>query len=153
MGVGKTTFGQYIADLNNLSFVDLDEYIVKNESQSIPTIFNDYGESYFRSLEAKYLHECLTKFNVIATGGGIIEGDESYELLRKQKFVIWLDCHIEIIYNRIKEDKNRPNANKKSLTDLKNLYFNRYSRYNEIAFIKVNSNQPLKDLYSAIFRD
>ena len=55
MGTGKTTIGQYLSELQNLSYVDLDQYIELNEEKSIPDIFNDKGEHEFRKLEFKYL--------------------------------------------------------------------------------------------------
>nr|WP_260453234.1 shikimate kinase [Staphylococcus pettenkoferi] len=153
MGVGKTTLGEYIASTYQLSYVDLDHYIVEQEQMTIPTIFNQYGEQHFRRLEAHYLQECIQQFEVIATGGGIIEGVQSLEILHKQSNIVWLDCDLNIVYDRIRNDSNRPNANNKSLYDLKNLYSDRYSRYNEIAFIKVNSNQSLKDLHDETFNE
>ena len=44
MGTGKTTIGRYLSDLQNLSYVDLDEYIERNENKSIPDIFQEHGE-------------------------------------------------------------------------------------------------------------
>ena len=35
MGTGKTTIGQYLSELQNLSYVDLDQYIELNEEKSI----------------------------------------------------------------------------------------------------------------------
>ncbi|WP_142384375.1 shikimate kinase [Staphylococcus argensis] len=153
MGVGKTTLGEYIASTYQLSYVDLDHYIVEQEQMSIPAIFKKHGEQHFRCLEAHYLQECILQFDVIATGGGIIEGAQSIKILQKQSSIVWLDCDLKIVYDRIRNDPNRPNANNKSLYDLKNLYSDRYSRYNEIAFIKVNSNQSLKDLHDEIFNE
>ncbi|RTX75443.1 shikimate kinase, partial [Staphylococcus pasteuri] len=92
----------------------------------------------------------LNKFDIISTGGGIIENQASLDLLKLQKNVIWLDCDIEIVFERIVNDPHRPNANNKSLNQLKNLYSSRISRYNEIAFMKVNSNQNVSDIYQEI---
>ena len=100
MGTGKTTVGKYLSDLYNLSYVDLDNFIEVNECKSIPDIFNDIGEKGFRSLETKYLKACLNTFDIISTGGGIIEDTNSLKLLKSQKNVVWLDCDIEIIFKR-----------------------------------------------------
>ncbi|ANK37204.1 shikimate kinase [Staphylococcus equorum] len=153
MGTGKTTLGKYLAKANHLSYVDLDAYIVQQENNTIPDIFEQLGESGFRSLEYKYLTECIDRFDIISTGGGIIEGEKSYALLKQQTKIIWLDCDLTIVYNRIKNDNNRPNANNKSLFDLKSLYSSRVSRYNEIAFKKVNSSNPLSDLHKEIMKE
>ena len=58
MGTGKTTLGKYIAQNNQLSFVDLDEFIVQQEGKTIPEIFEQLGEKGFRNLEFKYLKMC-----------------------------------------------------------------------------------------------
>ncbi|UQW82772.1 shikimate kinase [Staphylococcus edaphicus] len=153
MGTGKTTLGKYLAKMNQLSYIDLDEHIATQEKSSIPDIFKAIGESGFRQLEFEYLKKCIQNYDIISTGGGIIEGDQSFEILKKQPKVIWLDCDISIVYNRISHDSNRPNANNKSLFELKSLYSSRFSRYNEIAFIKINSNQSLSVLQSEIMEE
>lgn len=150
MGTGKTTIGQYMAKSNHLSFVDLDHYIVQQEKLTIPEIFNSIGEAGFRQLEAKYLQECLSRYDIISTGGGIIEGEASYQTLKNVSNVIWLDCDINILYERIKNDHNRPNASNKTLSSLNDLYLSRVSRYNEIAFIKVASDMTLSELQTTI---
>ncbi|RIM75994.1 shikimate kinase [Staphylococcus xylosus] len=153
MGTGKTTLGKYLSKNNQLSYVDLDAYIVEQEDQSIPYLFKQIGEAGFRELEYKYLKECINHYNIISTGGGIIESDQTFDFLKLQKRVIWLDCDLNIVYNRIKNDSNRPNANNKSLFELKSLYSSRVSRYNEIAFIKLNSSKSLHLLQSEIMEE
>src|SRR5699024_12706615 len=113
----------------------------KKERKTITEIFKQLGEKGFRNLEFKYLKKCANQIDVIATGGGIIEGNDAFNLLKEQKHVTWLDCDIEILYDRIKNDSNRPNANNKPFFKLKRLYSTRVSSYNEIAFIQVNSKK------------
>ena len=139
MGTGKTTVGKYLSDLYNLSYVDLDNFIEVNECKSIPNIFNDIGEKGFRSLETRYLKSCLNTFDIISTGGGIIEDTNSLKLLKNQKHVVWLDC-----------DSHRPNAKSKNLNQLDALYSSRLSRYNEIAFMKVDSAQSVSEICTLI---
>ena len=139
MGTGKTTVGKYLSDLYNLSYVDLDNFIEVNECKSIPNIFNDIGEKGFRSLETRYLKSCLNTFDIISTGGGIIEDTNSLKLLKNQKHVVWLDCDIEIIFKRVK-----------NLNQLDALYSSRLSRYNEIAFMKVDSAQSVSEICTLI---
>ncbi|MCG3401026.1 shikimate kinase [Staphylococcus massiliensis] len=150
MGTGKTTLGEYLAEKLQATFIDLDHYIVVNENRSIPEIFDQDDESHFRKLEHDYLKDCMHQYDIIATGGGIIESDTSLKLLESCQNVVWLDCDIDTIYHRVNTDSNRPNANGKTLDELKNLYCSRHSRYNEIAFIKVNTNQVIHDSYQEI---
>ena len=114
MGTGKTTLGEYIASNDGLNYIDLDEYIVSQEQRSIPEIFDKIGETGFRNLEFLYLQQCIEQYDVISTGGGIVEGPDAFNLLKSRHNVIWLDCDLNIVYERIKNDSNRPNANNKS---------------------------------------
>ena len=73
MGVGKTTVGRLCAQQLGYDFVDADNIIVEREGVSIPVIFEQKGEDYFRQIEAELVHElCLRNDIVIATGGGMI---------------------------------------------------------------------------------
>jgi len=55
MGSGKTSLGKRLARKLDLSFVDLDLEIVRQENRSVPEIFRDEGESGFRSIEKEIL--------------------------------------------------------------------------------------------------
>ena len=87
MGSGKSTIGKYVAEKQNLNFVDLDLYIEDKQKLTIPEIFNQNGERYFRELEFKYLQECVNKADIIATGGGIIESNDAFNYLKNQKIL------------------------------------------------------------------
>ena len=73
-----------------------------------------------------------------------------FKLLKNQKHVVWLDCDIEIIFKRVKNDSHRPNAKSKNLNQLDALYSSRLSRYNEIAFMKVDSAQSVSEICTLI---
>ena len=57
MGTGKTTVGKKIADLTGMKFHDLDRLIEETAGLSIPEIFKEKGEPWFRRLESKLLIE------------------------------------------------------------------------------------------------
>ena len=76
MGTGKSTIGKYVADEQNLSFIDIDSYI-EEYKLTIPEIFSKHGEQYFRNLEFTCLQECIN-LQIYATGGGIIESEEAF---------------------------------------------------------------------------
>ncbi|WP_241963538.1 shikimate kinase [Staphylococcus simulans] len=69
------------------------------------------------------------------------------EILSHYKFIIWLDASIQLIYDRIKNDSNRPNAANKAFDELKRLYLSRVSRYNEIAFSRMDTDNDLSLLH------
>ncbi|MBQ7045709.1 MAG: shikimate kinase, partial [Clostridia bacterium] len=71
MGSGKTTIGKKLATALNMRFVDTDSLLEKQENMSIPEIFAQQGEAYFRKKEADLCDSLNELTNtVIATGGG-----------------------------------------------------------------------------------
>lgn len=71
MCAGKTTVGRPLAKKMGRTFYDLDWYIEERFHTTIPKIFAERGEEYFRDLERRMLHEVAEFENVIlACGGG-----------------------------------------------------------------------------------
>ncbi|MBM7555210.1 shikimate kinase [Halanaerobacter jeridensis] len=109
MGTGKSSVGQELAQNLDYKFVDLDEEIVKEDGRPIPDIFAEDGEDYFRDVETKVTEKIGSRDNqVIATGGGVILRDQNIANLKQNGIVILLQATPEEIYNRTKDDDNRP---------------------------------------------
>jgi shikimate kinase len=71
MGSGKTTAGKKLASLLGWSFIDLDKKIEEVTGKTIPEIFSESGEDYFRDIETQILRSLKSSANtVISTGGG-----------------------------------------------------------------------------------
>jgi shikimate kinase len=71
MGSGKSTAGKKLALLLGWSFIDLDKRIEEQAGKTIPEIFSQQGEAYFRNVEAEVLKNLISQTNtVISTGGG-----------------------------------------------------------------------------------
>lgn len=135
MGSGKSTIGRILAHKLNYRFFDTDVLIEKVAQKTIPEIFADEGESYFRDLETNTLKE-LSAYNhsAIATGGGIIQKPANWGCLR-QGLIIWLDANFEVLLERVANDPNRPLASK-----LESLLKQRRPLY-EQADLKVKSDR------------
>ena len=71
MGCGKSHIGRMLARECTAVFIDLDRYIVDNQKMTIPEIFAQKGEPYFRDLEAQYIRNFRGR-TIVATGGGAI---------------------------------------------------------------------------------
>ncbi len=68
---GKSTLGRKLARALNYRFVDLDKLIVKDQKKTIPELFEENGEDYFREVESRLLHQTRPdQWLVVATGGG-----------------------------------------------------------------------------------
>ncbi len=71
MGSGKTTAGAKLASMLDWTFTDLDRSIEAHTGMTIPRIFSDKGEQFFREVEAELLRKLHSAANiVISTGGG-----------------------------------------------------------------------------------
>ena len=118
MGSGKTSIGKMLAKNNNLSFLDTDHEIIRSCGYSIPDIFEKFGEEHFRGLETEQLRKINAIENhVISTGGGIILRDDNKKLMQNLGIIIFLDININSQIDRVKNRKNRPLLNNKSLKD------------------------------------
>lgn len=113
MGAGKTTISKLlIQKLSGFSFVDTDDLIVKSEKMSINDIFALKGEEYFRKIESEALASILFNDNqIISTGGGIVKSSTNLELLKEKSIIFYLKASVDTLYERVKNNKERPLLN------------------------------------------
>ena len=104
MGCGKTTVGRVLADLLGTAYADMDAYIEKSEKMSIPQIFSDKGEGYFRDAETRAVEEMGKNGGVIACGGGAMLREKNADLAAKNGVVVYIDTPYDICWERIKDD-------------------------------------------------
>ena len=91
-GCGKTTVGALLANAMGRPLVDTDALIVAREGRSIPAIFAENGEDYFRMVESLCAEEAAQMSDaVIATGGGIVLKAENMQALKRSGVVYFLD--------------------------------------------------------------
>lgn len=109
-GSGKTTLGKQVAAQLLTEFVDLDEKIEERERKSIPEIFAQQGEPYFRQVESDLLHEwaASTKSFVMATGGGAPYFHRGIDVINQTGVSIFLDEPIEELVRRTEKKSGRP---------------------------------------------
>ena len=109
-GAGKSTLGRSLATVMNIPFVDLDRQIEISEGMSVSELFGQFGEAYFRLLEARELEKVteLPHSLILATGGGAPCFHDNMELLLKNGFTIFLDPPLEVLSQRLRKSTNRP---------------------------------------------
>ncbi|WP_068076801.1 shikimate kinase [Novosphingobium lentum] len=109
MGVGKSTVGRKLATLLHLPFVDADDEIELAAQLTIPEIFSNYGEAFFRNGERRVIARLIDgKPMVLATGGGAFCDAETRALILDRALAVWLDSTVETLVERVARKDNRP---------------------------------------------
>jgi shikimate kinase len=109
MGAGKTTIGRQLAKALKLPFYDSDKAIEERTGVDIPTIFEFEGEDGFRDREQKMIQQLAEMRGIVlATGGGAILREENRNILKKNGFIVYLQCSIDRIVERTRRDTQRP---------------------------------------------
>jgi shikimate kinase len=112
MGTGKSSVGLHIAREIKGDFVDLDKFIEEQESKTIPEIFKEKGEPYFRGLEKKFLKDVVNKENqIIACGGGIVIDPDNIKLMKDNGTMVCLCATPDVIMQRTRKSNHRPLLN------------------------------------------
>jgi shikimate kinase len=143
MGAGKTTLGRQLAEQLDYTFYDSDAVICERTGVSIPTIFELEGEDGFRMREAAVIRDlCALSKIVLATGGGSVLKEENRQCLKRNGTVIYLHTQPEVLFERVRYDKNRPLLQVENpLEKLNALYAQRDSLYRETADFVIEAGQ------------
>ncbi len=109
MGTGKSAIGRRVARALGRALVDMDSRIEAREGRSIPDIFRDSGEPYFRALERALAGElAAARSLVISCGGGIVLDPGNLDDLGRTGVVVCLTASPEVILRRVAGDTRRP---------------------------------------------
>jgi shikimate kinase len=133
MGAGKTSIGRRLATKLGLGFVDADQEIEKAAGKSIPEIFADHGEPYFREGERRVIARLLDNgAQVLATGGGAFMNDETRARITQASISVWLRADLPLLMKRVMKRDNRPLLKQDDPeTVMRNLMDTRYPVYGQ----------------------
>jgi shikimate kinase len=109
MGAGKSSIGRRLAARLGIPFADADGEIETAHRMSIPDIFENYGEAYFRSGEARVIARLLDNGpQVLATGGGAFLNADTRSAIGAKGISVWLKAEFDVLMRRIKRRHDRP---------------------------------------------
>lgn len=130
-GCGKSTLARLISEKTGRECVDTDS-LVELCGETIPQIFEKYGETEFRNRETQAIKSVAKEQGrIIATGGGAILREENRTALRENSTVIFLNAPVERLATN-----GRPLS--KDLETLKKMYEQRLPLYLETADLTVD---------------
>jgi shikimate kinase len=160
-GSGKTTLGKELAKALKIPFVDLDKEIEKTEGTSIPKIFEQKKEDYFRQVESAEVKKwCSAKGDfVISTGGGVPVYFDNMDWINRSGKSIFLDVPASEIAKRIASTKlsDRPlfaKAHPESIKDhVEFMRSHRLPFYKKAHIIVTGSAITANDLLTAIKKE
>ncbi|MBL7781677.1 MAG: shikimate kinase [Saprospiraceae bacterium] len=108
MGSGKSYWGQRLAEVLHVPFVDLDADIVASTGKSIAEIFAEQGESGFRALERQHLQVLISASpTVVATGGGTPCFFDNMDQMNAHACTIFLDVPVEVLAKRLSSEMQK----------------------------------------------
>lgn len=129
-GCGKSTVARLLSEKTGRECVDTDS-LVELSGETIPQIFEKYGEDEFRRRETEAIKSVAKEQGkIIATGGGAILREENRIALKENSTVIFLNAPIERLATN-----GRPLS--KDLETLKKMHGIRLPLYLETADITV----------------
>ncbi len=119
MGCGKTTLGEALGRIAgdassflpaDCRYLDLDRLIEQRERMSVRRIFQEKGESGFRSLEAEILRQAASVENVIVgCGGGTPCHGDNMDWMNAHGLTVLLEASEDVLVRRLLEaQEQRP---------------------------------------------
>ena len=143
-GSGKTSIGKALKEELSLDFIDTDEEIVKREGKSIPEIFKEKGEEYFRKVESEVLRSVgVLTGKIISTGGGVVKNPENYFPLKQNGKIFWIDRAIEKLVT-----EGRPLS--KDRETVEKLYEERKDKYSAFSDVKIDNNGEISSAVKGV---
>lgn len=142
MGTGKSTILNSLHEKCGFQKVEMDEQIAAEEGMSIPSIFQEKGEDYFRSLETDLVKRISRMDQVVVScGGGTVMRQCNVDVMKENGIIVLLTATPETVYDRVKGSHNRPlleqNMNPEYIAKLME---ERRPRYEAAADIKVQTD-------------
>ena len=155
MGSGKSSVGRLLGEELDLNFMDSDAVIVEQAGMSIPEMFDQKGEAYFRTLEREVI-EHLTQSNdagVIGTGGGAFMDDKTRDLICNSTISVFLHANLHTLVKRVGNGEGRPLFKDKSPHDvLAELVALRYPIYKKADIVVNTQDEPAQETLNRVLQ-
>ena len=109
MGAGKSSVSAGLGRMLGREVVEMDQRIAAQEGMSIPELFAQKGEPYFRACETALLKSFAWGApRIVSCGGGVPLREENVAAMRENGTVVLLTASPEVILERVKDSDERP---------------------------------------------
>jgi XRE family aerobic/anaerobic benzoate catabolism transcriptional regulator len=119
-GAGKSTVGPVLAKRLKTEFVEIDKLVEEAAGMSLAEIFATHGEAYYRELERESIIRLFagSRGCVVVPGGSVVTDPESWRLIKRRCFTIWLHATPEEFMKRMRRQGDlRPMQGRPSAMD------------------------------------
>ena len=119
-GAGKSTVGPALARRLKTEFVEVDKLVEKAAGMSLGEIFATHGEAYYRDLERESILRLFagSRGCVLVPGGSVVTDAETWELIKRRCFTVWLHATPEEFMKRMRRQGDlRPMQGRPSAMD------------------------------------
>lgn len=145
-GCGKTTVGSCLAEKLGRELLDTDEMVMRAEGSTIPQIFEQHGEAYFRRCEQVAVSVAGKESGkIIATGGGAAANRKNFDALRQNSRIVFLNRELAAL-----PTDGRPVSQS---TDLKELLRKRLPFYRELCDLEIDGNGSAEETAENIIKE
>lgn len=104
MGSGKSSTGRKIASSLRWNFADTDKIVEEQEGASVPDLFKEKGEDYFRKAEARALRTVSGRSRtVVACGGGTPCSADNMEVMSSTGVIVYLKLPVAELAKRLRK--------------------------------------------------
>ncbi len=153
-GAGKTTLGAALARRSGVPFIEMAREIERTAGMPVDQIFDLSGQAAYRRYERRALEDVLAAHPecVIAAGGSIVSEPETYELLLRECFTVWLCATPEDHMRRVREQGDtRPMENSgEAMADLKRILETRNALYTRADVVLETSGRSAEAALNAL---
>lgn len=148
-GAGKSTYGAKLSELLNFPFMRLSQLVTERAGLGHNEIFELWGGKAFRRLEKEVLDDLIEgEQNVILeTSGGMVASEQSYSLLLKNYYTIWVKASPKDHMQRVIDQNDlRPiEGRREAMKDLITLLSERHNAYSQADYVLDTSERSIKD--------
>jgi XRE family aerobic/anaerobic benzoate catabolism transcriptional regulator len=153
-GAGKSTVGARLAKELDLPFLELDRLIEQASGLNLSALFDLYGQGGFRRFERQCLEQVLEsnpRF-VLATGGGIVSAQETFERLLECCYTVWLKATPREHMDRVvAQGDMRPMAqNPGAMADLERILREREPLYSQADMAVNTAGAPVENIVHSL---